>query len=232
MGGLSPSQKGFILKKLAIVGAQELTRDNAPFDNKDYEIWTISNWANADWCKRVDAVIEIHTPDVYKNHPLDSEYWSWLQKTKKTIYMLDLHPSISNAKQYPLDKVSELSLSVHGNPTNNFGSSVDYALALAIQLGYKEVEVYGVEMAESSEYKNQQSSFAFWVGVAAGRGISIDLKCTDKLFNKPLYGRFPDTTKKLHEYTSGLKSQKLENTKQGHMLDGALQILNQLIEDE
>jgi len=221
------------LKKLAIVGAQKLTRNNAPFEDDDFDIWTISNWGAADWCKRADAVIEIHKPSVYTDHPTDRKYWAWLQKTKTPVYMLDLHPNIESATLYPLDEIQATlkNITVHGDNIQNFGSSLDYSLALAIYQGYTHIEIYGVEMAHSSEYRSQQASFAFWVGVATGRGVAIDLRCTNKLFDRPLYGRQSNETEKIINYIDGLKAQKAEQNKQTHMVDGALGILKQLLEE-
>lgn len=218
--------------KLIIAGAQELTRNNVPWDAKA-EIWAISNHAAAEWCKRIDAVIEVHRPEVYKAHPQDPAYWEWLQKTDKVVYMLDMHPSIKNAQLYPLDKIKLMTsgIQVHGASVKNLGSSVDYALALAIFLNYKEIDFYGVEMAHSSEYKSQQASFTFWTGFAAGRGIKLNFHCTKRLFDRPLYGQEEDVMKSLYDYQSGLRMQKIEHSNSGEQLNGALQIISQMIEE-
>ena len=181
------------MRKLAIVGAHEDTRNNAPWNKYGYEIWASSNYGNAPWMKRCDALIEIHKPVIYQHHPDDKEYWKWLQQTDMPVWMLDLHPAIKNAKLYPLEEIKKELLSsvfVHGEPVTNLGSSVDFALALAIYLKYPVIDVYGVEMGIDTKYVTQRPGFAFWVGLAAGRGIKVNINCTDGLFPQTIYGRF------------------------------------------
>jgi len=224
------------LKKLAIVGAEERTRNNAPFDNPDYDIWVISNWANAEWVKRCDAVIEVHNPSLYKNHPKDAGYWEWLKQNETAIiYMQSPDRLISKSVEMPLDDLLSLTgnLKVMGQAAKVINSSVAFALALAIHLEYQEVDIYGVEMAASSEYKSQQPVFAFWVGYAAGKGVKLNINCTEKLFVQPVYGyESPFNNEEMYSYLSGLKLQKNEIEKQNNMLDGAIQVVRQMLELE
>ena len=178
--------------KLAIVGAHELTSDNAPFFDADYDVWGISNYGNAPWMRRFDALIEIHKSVVYEQHPDDPKYWDWLQRTTIPVYMLDIHPDVQNARPYPLGSIRTELLSnvfVHGEPVTNLGSSIDFALALGIYQKYAVIDVYGVEMGVDSKYVTQRPGFAFWVGLAAGRGITVNVNCTDGLFPQTIYGR-------------------------------------------
>lgn len=57
--------------------------------------------------------------------------------------------------------------------TDYFGSTVDYALALAIHEGFSEIHMYGVNMANNEEYAYQKPSCEFWIGYAMGMGIEI-----------------------------------------------------------
>ena len=180
-------------RRLAIVGAHELSRDNAPWDDDACEIWAISNYARAHWMRRCDAVIEIHKPVIYQHHPDDKLYWEFLQWTDKPVYMLDPHPDIRNVIMYPLDDIREVLLRnvfVHGQPVTNLGSSIDFALALAIYERYPVIDVYGVEMGIDTKYMTQRPGFAFWAGMAAGRGLTVNINCTDGLFPETIYGRY------------------------------------------
>jgi len=180
-------------RKLAIVGAHDLTRDNAPWNDTGCEIWAISNYANAPWMKRCDAVIEIHKPIIYQHHPDDKTYWEFLQWTDKPVYMLDPHTAIKNVRRYPLEEIKAGLLRhvfVHGKPVTNLGSSIDFALALAIYEQYQVIDVYGVEMGIDTKYVTQRPGFAFWVGLAAGHGLTVNINCTDGLFPETIYGRY------------------------------------------
>jgi hypothetical protein len=57
--------------------------------------------------------------------------------------------------------------------TTFFNSTVDYALALAIHKGYKDIHLYGVNMELGTEYEYQFPGVTFWCGVAQGRGVKV-----------------------------------------------------------
>ena len=221
--------------KLAIVGAEPRTRSNAPWDDTTFDIWAISNWANAPWMKRSDAVIEIHKPAVYMNHPNDANYWTWLQAaTEPVVYMQKEDVMVPGSELYPLDGILKMlaDMKVDNQDVKPLNSSIAYAIALAVYRGYKTIDIYGVEMSNSSEYRSQQPMFAFWTGFAAGRGIALNINCTQALFVQPLYG-YEDmlNNEKLHGYIDGLKEQQAESQKQNYMIDGALQLARQLLDD-
>ena len=183
------------MKKLAIVAASKLTRNNAPFSDNSFDIWGIHKHMKAPWMKRCDAGIEIHSEEAIKDHRTkkqNKEYLEWLQETDTLIYTL--HFKLKNSKPYPLEAIKKELLGnilQHGKPVQNFNSSIDFALALAIHLGYKEIEVYGVELSSKDEFLYQRPGFAFWVALAGGRGIQIDVKCADGQFDKNLYIGYP-----------------------------------------
>ena len=73
------------------------------------------------------------------------------------------------------------------------------------RVGFKEIEVWGVDMAVGSEYQNQRPSCEFWLGVAAGMGIKIHIPAEADLlksrflygFEEPLQNEFTKKMKKL-----------------------------------
>ena len=52
--------------------------------------------------------------------------------------------------------------------------------------GYKQIEVWGIELAHESEYVYQRTGFAFWVGYLAALGIEVILN--NSIFDAPMYG--------------------------------------------
>jgi len=222
------------MNKLAIVGAEPRTRGNAPYDDSSYDIWAVSNWANAEWMKRCTAVIEVHKSEVYTNHSYDPNYWSFLQETELPVYMQTKDKLIKNSIEYPLEDIlGELGvLKINGRAPQMLNSSISYAIGLAIWLGYGEIDIYGVEMTNSSEYRSQQPAFTFWVGFAAGLGIDININCTEGLFIQPLYG-YEDmlNTEKLHKLMDGMKQQLEDKEKEKNMIEGALMLARQLLDD-
>ena len=224
------------MSKVAIVGSQELTRDNAPYDNPEYEIWSFSDWLLAPWLKRCDALFEIHLANVYMNHPRTPGYWTALQQTEIPVYMNPVAaPRVPNSILYPLDGVLGLVSSGYnmGKQFKPLNSSVAYAIGLAILKEYEVIDVYGVELARPDErFARQSDLFAFWVGVAAGRGIQLNINCSSGLFHQPLYGS-EDTTEisKIHAYIEAVQKQVGEAKKVQDMGEGALQALFSLLKE-
>ena len=221
------------MKKVAIVGAQVLTRENAPYDDSSYEIWSFSDWLCSAWLKRCDALIEIHSANTYMNHPRTPGYWDELRKTETLVYMYPVaDPRIENSLLYPKDEVLELLRNGYNldKPFKPLNSSVAYAIALAIYLGYDVIDVYGVELAHSSEYMSQQPIFAFWVGYALGHGIGMNINCSGGLFNQPLYGFEEEMpTGIIYQMVDEVLKQKADADVIKNKCDGALHVLKALM---
>lgn len=60
----------------------------------------------------------------------------------------------------------------------------------------------------------------------------MNINCTQDLFMQPLYG-YEDmlNNDKLHSYIGGLKDQLNDAKKQEYMIEGALQLARQLLDD-
>lgn len=226
------------MNKLAIVGAEEQTRHLAPYDDPDYDIWVFNEWANADWCKRWTALLQIHEPQTYQGeNKKDPQHWQWLQeKHDKPIYMQSVDPLVPDAVKYPLAEISKKYLSGltwEGQAQKYLRATVSYAIALAIYQGYKEIDIYGVELSSHAEYRTQRDNFIFWNGIALGAGAKINLHCCKGLFDKPLYAYEHYLQEdQIQRYYEGLNMQRDEKLKELHMLEGALQLCKQMLEQE
>ena len=223
------------MTKVAIVGAQPLTRNNAPFENPAYEIWSMSDWICSAWLRRCDRLLEIHQPGYYMNHPRSPEYWQKLQETDYPVYMYPIaDPRVPKSVLYPMKGVLDM-LKLGKNMEEDFtplNSSVAYLIALAIYLKFEVIDVYGVELAHSSEYMSQQPIFAFWSGVALGQGITLNINCSNGLFNQPLYG-LEDTTEKAKIFSmiEAVRKQMTEAGKITTLGEGAIQALQGLLNE-
>jgi hypothetical protein len=175
------------MQNLAIVGTHSATRDNAPWDDIDYEIWVFNEAPQQDWCKRWDVAFQMHLPEVYSspNNHVRADHWDWLQRNHgpdKLIYMQAHDPRVPNCRVYPLDGVLGMV------PFRFLTSTASMALALAIKKGFERISVYGVEMTSNSEYSYQAENWIFWVGYALGMGIELDLQSGQMHFEGKIYG--------------------------------------------
>lgn len=162
------------------------------FSRTDCDIWVFNEALSTEWATRADAVFQMHEEAIWRNpqNRNDPHHFEWLTtQTETPVYMQATYSEVPLSEPYPLTEVvSDLlpNLTKNGNPVKYFASSIDYAIALAIHKGYKRIEIYGVELETQTEYTYQRTGFGLWVGVAAGRGITVDLHVS--IFDFPLYG--------------------------------------------
>lgn len=178
------------MKKLAIVGSHPDTREDAPFDNHDFDIWVFNEAAQNAWCKRWDAVFQLHKPEVYSspNNMSNKGHWDWLQQDhgSKIIWMQERDDRVPNSQRFPLEELIE---HVPGASLKWFDASAAFAMALAIFQGYESIEIYGMDLVSNTEYNYQLRCWNFWVGVAFGCGIDVRLMCEKNDFGTgTLYG--------------------------------------------
>lgn len=184
--------------KLAIVGFADGHRDLAPFADPDFEIWGLNRLHSAMPGKRWDRWFEIHSiPKLYlitEDHPADTEHLEFLRTFPGPIY---LRPQDVGTIQCPsaVPYAIEAVLRDFCVPPDrhNFNNSISYMLAYAIAMQFKEIHLYGVDMAQdqllSAEYRQQRPSCEFFLGVAVGRSIRIVLPPgSDLLMSDHLYG--------------------------------------------
>jgi hypothetical protein len=158
------------------------------YSRTDCDIWLFNEAkSNPDneWAKRADVVFQMHAEPIWRNpgNRNDKNHADWLKTQREVVvYMQEQYIDVPMSKKYPLEEVCQ---ALHFNK-RYFTSSVSYALALASYLGYKKIELYGVEMETDTEYRYQRDGVTFWVGVAVGKGIEFELHCG--MMQAPLYG--------------------------------------------
>ena len=172
------------MRKLAIVGSGPLTRDNAPWDDSSFDIWVFNEAANSPWCKRWDAVFQMHPAELYQAHNTkDPKHWDWLQQEHgKPIYMQAVDPLVPDSVPFPLENAIALT------GYRYLAATVADAVALGILQEYDEIHMWGVELS-FTEYQYQAECIRFWAGFAKGRlGEKFQMHCAEHLFEAPLYG--------------------------------------------
>ena len=176
------------------------------WNRRDCDIWlfneapTAKNDNGEPKFPQADAVFQLHHEAIWKNpkNRSDEKHYQWLKSGKTpTIYMQEAYPEIPKAVRYPIEKVLSLVKNVRmvidgkEKTFKYLSSSPDFAFALVAHMWkkgqrYKEVEVYGIELATESEYSYQRTGFGFWIGYLSALGIKI--KLYNSIFNQPIYG--------------------------------------------
>jgi hypothetical protein len=95
--------------KLAIVGFASTTRDQAPFDDESYEIWTVNEAGNTaidafKWMKRFDRLFQIHPRWDFTriNNANDPNHWLWLQNISGKCQMCGGTALMGDGKNCPV----------------------------------------------------------------------------------------------------------------------------------
>ena len=170
------------MKKVAILGLASHYKD-APFYDDDTEIWILNDMY--DLVPRYDRLFELHDINFVKKYftrTTNTFHYDNLINIDKTVYMQDRQEEIKNSIKYPLEEMKAL----YGE---YFTNSVSYMLALAIEEGFDEIQLYGVDMAVNSEYKEQRPSCEYFIGIAKGKGINVVISLkSDLLKSNYLYG--------------------------------------------
>lgn len=164
------------------MGSHSGTRHQFNWERTDCDIWVFNEAMSQSWCKRADAVFQLHKPVIWRNpnNRNDPHHCEWLQSgNTPTIIMQEAYPEIPKAERYPIEAAIAI------NP-DFLSSSVAQAIALAVILMYRRIEVYGVEMETDTEYRYQRDGVAWWCGYARGQGIDVDFHSLT--YKYPVYG--------------------------------------------
>lgn len=71
-----------------------------------------------------------------------------------------------------------------------FSNTIAYMIAYALLQEVKEIDIYGVNQASSSEFFYERDSVSYWLGVANGAGVKVTIngKKSELLRNKARFG--------------------------------------------
>lgn len=199
---------------IAIVGSHPGTRGEFDFSRTDCDIWLFNEAAQADWAGRCDAVFQMHAPVIFRNpgNRNNAKHYDWLRSGETpVVYMQEQYEDVPRSAAYPRYEIRSLILANFNAGQEYYTSSPAYAIALAIYLGYRRIEIYGVEMETDTEYRFQRDGIAFWVGVAVGQGIEVELHSRQFLV-APLYG-YEGDVKLEYEYFLECIQRKTAETK-------------------
>lgn len=203
--------------------------EETPWGEPDAAYWGMNNLhivkdaAKKPWT----AWYQLH--DIDEHHPDDApQHIGWLNAQDFPVVMFDKHMDerVDNATPYPEKEITE-------RFGEYFTNSVSWMIAAAIAEGFEKIAVYGVDMAQDSEYGHQRPSCEYFLGWAKGLGIDLEIAKTSDLLSSPfLYGledggpmrrKFEARLKELTERRETIAGQMQQAQLQIANLDGALE---------
>ncbi len=169
-------------ERVAIVGTAPSSRMLTPFNDLSWDIWVCSP-GNMEQMPRIDAWFEIHKNLLWPECiGYGKPYIEWLSKQTFPVYMQD-QSYFPHAKTFPAQEM------VNKFGGDFFTSSFAWMMAFAIARGYKEIGLFGVDMASKDEYILQRQGFFFWLKLARDSGIKVTIPPESDLIESPgLYG--------------------------------------------
>lgn len=230
-------------QKVCIVGANKITLPFVDWEQGDTDYWLFNEMAAfPEAFKRCDGLFQLHVPKIWRNpgNTNHAGHYAFLQEPHPfPIWMQAQYPDVPASEQYPLDEICATLLAPiarkSGEAVKYFTSSAAYALALAIYMGYKEIEICGVEMTSDTEYFAQRDGVTFWLGIATGRGIKVTLQDKSILLRAHLYGYTGEVTlqrQRLEIVANALAPRVEEQKSAAFELSGKVNtILKQLAEE-
>jgi len=190
-------------RKIAIVGFTD-SRFDAPFKDSTWELWGLNNLhrqTELDAMKSFSRWYDLHDLATIKS---DEAHVAWLTTATIPVYVWRVQPEWATTVEFPRDEV-----------INEFGSyftnSISYMIAHAMLEGATEIGVYGVDMAQGGEYSAQRPSCEYFLGLAAGHGITITIAETSDLLRcAVLYGDTDNGLRSKLEHRSKELSARIE----------------------
>jgi len=184
----SDTPKGRGIKAVTIVGfgpsAQKLDESKVRG-----EVWSMNDCYqgfSTPLMKNVTRVFDIHMIHKRVNLPAkDGKQHLWhldqLGRLGHRIILQQPHAQVTNSEAYPLYQI----LGYFG--LRYFTGTGAYMLANAIYEGYNHISVFGLDQRDW-EHLKQRDCFAFWCGIAMGRGIEMGGELTFLNMVNRIYG--------------------------------------------
>lgn len=173
--------------KVAIVGFTD-HKKLAPYNNPEFEIWGMNAlFFHGDEVPRADRWFDLHPVE-----KIDNERWKWYGQQKIPVYLQQLVEGVPSAVEFPAERLRQLFRSFFTEDFDRrtyYTSSIAWMIAFALDEGFKEIHIYGVDMSQDEEYFGQRNGVEFWMGVCAGRGVTLYVpKASDLLGATHEYG--------------------------------------------
>ena len=157
--------------KVSIVGFAPSSCDDVKhvWDDPQMEVWAINQLyvQMPEIANKATRWFQIHHRHTYDAAVRDHKHHDWLAAQKTfPIYMQRKEPDIPMSIAFP----KELIIEEFGR---YFTNSISWEIAMAIYEGFEEIHVYGVDMAQDDEYRDQRPSCEYFIGLARGAGIKV-----------------------------------------------------------
>lgn len=181
-------------RKIAICGFAASSRMAAPFEDPEWEIWTLNQLYRH--VPRATRHFDIHE-NWREDNVEGTDHPAWLAQCGMPVYMTTVQPSIPTSVRFPIERVIERIAGI-----DYFTSTVAFMLGLAISeideqverelnghpvperfdaarqriaeaYGTREIGIFGIDLIVGTEYEVQKACVEFLLGLAQARNITV-----------------------------------------------------------
>ena len=161
-------------EKVAIVGFTK-HRQQAFELGDDFELWGLNELYRYEPIEKFHRWFEVHPRSDFEKNEDGQKHLKDLNDLDIPVYMHQTFGDIRPSVEFPKTDIEEELGSQY------FTSSPAWMFAMAISMGAKEIHVYGVDMAQDTEYAEQRNCCEYWIGYARAKGIKVHIPETSDL---------------------------------------------------
>jgi hypothetical protein len=160
-------------------------------DRKAYtdEVWGINAVGGVIQCDRIFHMDDVRIQEIRaKAKPRGNiaNMLKWLKTTDIPIYTSRPHDDYPSLRALPVEEM------MNNLVYDYFNSTAAWAVAYAIHIGVKRIAVFGMDFTYENSHKAEKgrACVEFWLGVAAAKGIKIEIPLISSLMDSCDESRF------------------------------------------
>ena len=158
-------------KKVAILGTVP-HKMMAPFKDEEFEIWAIAHACLGEPLPKVDRIFEVHPWEEVIKWKSDL---AWKIHPNIPVYLREARTDVKGSITFPFEYLAKKYNIFDDRKEVLFTNSISEMIVLAVDEGFEEIHVYGVNMSHNTEYGTQKPSCEYFLGLAKGKGIKIHI---------------------------------------------------------
>lgn len=170
--GLGPSMEEFV-RHAKMAGGRQAICD---------EVWGINAAGDVVNCDRIFHMDDVRIQEIRAAAAPASniaQMLKWMRTHPGPIYTSRAHPDYPGLVEFPLQDV------INSCGWSYFNSTAAYAVAYAVHIGVKQINVFGFDFtyADSHKAEKGRACVEFHLGITAARGIKIGFPATTSLMD-------------------------------------------------
>ena len=175
---LAPGVPELQARQIAIVG-YTVSREDAPWGDPGWELWPVNNlhlFLKPE--QKPTRWFDLHGKATIES---DGPHVEWLKSTDVPVYLWDsaMREEYGSALPFPIGHIETYFDGLFGG--QYFTNSISYLIAYAIYClkttgdGTGVIGLWGIDMAQGTEYSAQRPSCEYWLGIAEGAGLTVHI---------------------------------------------------------